>query len=51
MIHQTELVVCVHIPRPIDLQRTGGLPRRIGGAQVRRDAAILPFELLDRVKL
>ena len=49
MIHQPELVVGVGIPRPVDLERTGGLAA-IGVAQVRRDAAVLPLELLDRVE-
>ena len=49
MIHQAELVVRVGIPRPLDLERAGGLAP-IGVAQVRRDAAILTLELLDRVE-
>ena len=49
MIHQAELVVGIGLPRPIDLDRAGGLAGG-GVAQVRRDAAILSLELLDRVK-
>jgi hypothetical protein len=49
MIHQAELVVGVGVPRPVDLDRAGGLA---GGsvAQVRRDAAILSLELLNGVE-
>src|SRR5215831_18017466 len=43
------MVVGVCIPRPVDLERAGGLAV-IGIAQVRRDAAVLSLELLDRVK-
>src|SRR6266550_4071187 len=49
MIHQTELVVGVGIPRPVDLDRAGGLAVR-GVAQVRCDAAILSLELLNGVE-
>src|SRR6478736_8095624 len=43
------MVVGVCIPRPVDLERAGGVAAtRV--AQVRRDAAVLPLELLDRVK-
>ena len=49
MIHQAEMVVGVGIPRPVDLERAGGLAA-IGVAQVRRDAAVLALELLDRVE-
>jgi hypothetical protein len=49
MIHQAELVVGVGLPGPIDFDRAGRLAGD-GVAQVRRDAAILPLELLDRVE-
>src|ERR1700686_3085955 len=49
MIHQTEMVIGISIPRPVDLERAGGLAA-IGVAQVREDAAVLSLELLDRVK-
>src|SRR5580692_11287619 len=49
MIHQTELVVGVGIPRPVDLDRAGGLAAG-GVAQVRCDAAILSLELLSGVE-
>src|SRR5579864_9091609 len=49
MVHQTELVIGVGIPRPVDLDRAGGLAAR-GVAQVRGDAAILSLELLNRVE-
>jgi hypothetical protein len=49
MIHQAEVVVGERLPRPIDFYRTGGLAAG-SVAQVRRDAAILPLELLDRVE-
>src|ERR1700693_3870375 len=49
MIHQAELVVGVGIPRPVYLDRAGGLAGG-GVAQVRRDAAILSLELLNGVE-
>ena len=49
VIHQAEMVIGVGIPRPVDLERAGGLAA-IGVAQVRRDAAVLSLELLDRVE-
>src|ERR1700676_67971 len=49
MIHQSELVVGVGIPRPVDLDRAGGLAAG-GVAQVRCDAAILSLELLNGVE-
>src|SRR3984893_17664988 len=49
MIHQTELVVGVGIPRPVDLDRASGLTAR-GVAQVRCDAAIPSLELLNGVE-
>ena len=49
VIHQTELVVGVGVPGPVDLERAGGLAA-VGIAQVRRDAAVLSLELLDRVE-
>jgi len=49
MIHQAELVVGVGIPRPVDLDRAGGLAAG-GVAEVRRDAAILSLELLNGVE-
>src|SRR5439155_18449956 len=49
MIHQAEVVVGVGLPRPIDFNWPGGLAGR-GVAQVRRDAAILSLELLDRIE-
>src|SRR5207249_10726725 len=49
MIHQAELVVGIGLPRPLDLDRAGGLAAR-GVAQVRRDAAIFSLELLYPIK-
>src|SRR5262249_30259190 len=49
MIHQAELVVGIGFPWALDLDRAGGLAAR-SVAQVRRDAAILSLELLDRIK-
>jgi len=49
VIHETEMVIGICIPRPFDLERAGGLAA-VGVAQVRRDAAVLSLELLDRVK-
>src|SRR5207302_1503483 len=49
MIHQAEVVVGVGFPRPVDLDRAGGLAAG-GVAQVRRDAPILSLELLDGVE-
>src|SRR5436309_11681158 len=49
MIHQAELVVGIGCPRPVDLDRAGGLAAG-GVAQVRRDAAILSLELLNGVE-
>src|SRR6266851_783312 len=49
MIHQAELVVGIGFPRPVDLDRAGGLAAG-GVAQVRRDAAILSLELLNGVE-
>src|SRR2546422_10825334 len=43
------MVIGVRIPRPVELERAGRLAG-IGVAQVRRDAAVLSLELLDRVK-
>src|SRR5207302_9275717 len=49
VVHQTDLVIGVGIPRPVDLERAGGMAV-IGIAQVRRDAAVLSLELLDRIE-
>src|SRR5712664_1323417 len=49
MVHQTEMVIGVCIPGTVELERAGGLAG-MGVAQVRRDAAVLCLELLDRVK-
>ena len=49
VIHQAEVVVGVGVPRPVDLERAGGLAA-IGVAQVRRDAAVLALELLHGVE-
>ena len=49
MIHQPELVVGIGFPRPVDLDRAGGLAAG-GVAQVRRDAAVLSLEFLDGVE-
>src|ERR1700693_6470483 len=49
MIHQAELVVGVGFPRPVDLDRGGGLAAG-GVAQVSCDAAILSLELLNGVE-
>src|SRR5215471_18922724 len=43
------MVVGIGFPRPVHLDRTGGLAAG-GVAQVRRDAAILSLEFLDRVE-
>src|SRR2546428_3724700 len=43
------MVVSIGVPRPIDLERPGGLAaRRV--AQVGRDTAVLVLEFLDRVE-
>jgi hypothetical protein len=44
MIHHAEMVIGIGIPRPVDLERAGGLAT-VGVAQVRRDAAVLSLEL------
>jgi len=49
MIHEAELVVGVGFPRPVDLDRAGGLTAG-GVAQVRGDTAIFSLELVDRGK-
>src|SRR5437667_3118630 len=49
VIQHTELVISVCIPWPVDFERTRGLAG-IGVAQVRRNATVLSFELLDHVK-
>src|SRR6266704_2466304 len=43
------MIFGICIPRPVDLERAGGLAA-IGVAQVREDAAVLSLELLDRIK-
>src|SRR5215510_2636284 len=43
------MVVGMGIPRPVDLERTGGLAT-IGVAQVRENAAVLALELLDWIE-
>src|SRR6202171_5644411 len=49
MIHQSELVVGVGLPWPVDRARPGRLAAG-GVAQVRCDAAILSLELLNGVE-
>jgi len=49
VIHQPEVVVGVRIPRPVDLEGAGGLAG-MGIAQIGEDTAVLPLELLDRIK-
>src|SRR5262245_13574879 len=49
MIHHTDMIIGIGIPRPIDLERAGGLAV-IGVTHVREDAAVLSLELLDRIK-
>ena len=49
VVHQPELVVGIGVPRPVDLERARGLAA-IGVAQVRRDAAVLVLELLERIE-
>src|SRR5262249_24026153 len=49
VVHQPELIVCVGVPGPLDLQRAGGLPV-VTVAQIHRDAAELVLELLHRVE-
>src|SRR4029077_6032297 len=49
MVHQAELIVGIGFPRPVDFARTSRLAAG-GVAQVRRDTAVLPLELLDRVE-
>src|SRR5215470_9824676 len=44
VIHQSEMVIGKGIPRPIDLERAGGLTA-ISVAQVREDATVLALEL------
>src|SRR5215471_9501213 len=49
VIHQSELIVRIRLPRPLNLDRSRGLTaRRV--AQVRGDAAILALELFNRVE-
>src|SRR5262245_39660731 len=49
MIHQSQLIVRIRLPRSVDFDRTSRLA--VGSvAQVRRDTAVFPFELLDRVE-
>src|SRR5215831_19423019 len=43
------MVIGIGIPRPIDLERAGGLTA-IGVAQVREDAAIFSLKLFDRIE-
>src|SRR5215510_11660086 len=43
------MVIGIGIPRPIDLERAGGLTT-IGVAHVREDAAVFSLELFDRIK-
>src|SRR6266536_299225 len=43
------MVIGIGIPRPIDLERAGGLTAT-GVAHVREDAAIFSLELFDRIK-
>src|SRR5438105_10067800 len=49
VIHQTDMVIAIGIPRPVDLERAGGLTA-IGVAHVREDAAVFSLELFDRIK-
>src|SRR5437763_11041280 len=49
VIHQTDMVIGIGIPRSIDLERAGRLPA-IGVAHIREDAAIFSLELFDRIK-
>src|SRR5262245_11803785 len=49
VIHQPEMVIGEGIPRPVDLERAGGLTA-IRVAQVREDTTVLSLELLDRVE-
>ena len=49
MIHQPELIVGMRFPRPADLDGTSRLPVW-GVSEVCCDAAVFPFELLDRVE-
>src|SRR5262245_49308804 len=43
------MVIGIGIPRPIDLERAGGLTA-VGVAHVREDAAVFSLELFDRIK-
>src|SRR6516225_6435610 len=43
------MIVSIGIPRPVDLERAGGLAT-IGIAQVREDATVLSLELLDGIE-
>src|SRR6266404_2308123 len=49
VIHQTNMVIGLGIPRPIELERAGSLPA-IGVAHIREDAAVFSLELFDRIK-
>src|SRR6185436_294122 len=49
VVREPDMVIGIRIPRRLDLERAGGLPA-VGVAQVRRDAAVLSLELLDRVE-
>src|SRR5678815_3749067 len=43
------MVIGIGIPRPVDLERAGGLAA-IGIAHVRENAAVFSLELLDRIE-
>ena len=43
------MVVGIGVPRPVDLERTRGLPA-IGVAQIGRDDAVLVLELVHRIE-
>jgi hypothetical protein len=49
VIHHTNVVVGVGVPRPVDLERAVGLTA-VGIAQIGCDAAVLRLEFIDRLK-
>src|SRR5581483_11976400 len=48
MIHKAEMVIGVRFPRPVDLDRAGGLAAW-GVAQVGGDAAVLSLKLFNGI--
>src|SRR5216684_3682032 len=49
VVHQADMVVSKGVPRPVRFERPGGLAA-LGVAQIGRDDAELPLELVERVE-